>query len=365
MDQMKNGLSREMIIHPGETLKEILEDRGMSQLELSQRTGVTAKHISTIINGEKNISVSFAKKLEYALGIEATFWINLQTNYDKELIEYEELNSISKEEIAIVKLLKKPITWFEEHSFLEKLTNIPAKIVELRKLLGVSNLTLIKTLTYNAAFRAQKCISASPEVIFAWQKICELSTKKIEAASLSEEEQNIKLKHSLPQIKACMFLEPKQFIKRLMELFAKCGISFSIVPSFTGAPVQGFIKKTEQEKTILCMTFRAKKADIFWFTLFHEIGHILNGDGKQKFIDFESVENAAEIKADTFAQNTLIDKKEYQSFVNQNNFSLEKITNFAKTQKVLPCVVIGRLQKEEKIKWSEFNDQMIMYEDIA
>ena len=59
-----SGLSREMIIHPGETLKEVLEERNMTQLELSLRTGVSAKHISTVLSGEKNISVSFAKKLE-------------------------------------------------------------------------------------------------------------------------------------------------------------------------------------------------------------------------------------------------------------------------------------------------------------
>jgi len=68
-----NGLSREFIIHPGETLKEILEDRGMSQKELALRTGVTEAHVSSIVNCQKAISVSYAKKLEYALGIDAGF----------------------------------------------------------------------------------------------------------------------------------------------------------------------------------------------------------------------------------------------------------------------------------------------------
>ncbi|MGB4393385.1 MAG: helix-turn-helix domain-containing protein, partial [Tepidanaerobacteraceae bacterium] len=58
-----NGLSREFIIHPGETLKEILEDRGMSQKELALRTGVTEAHVSSIVNCQKAISVSYAKKL--------------------------------------------------------------------------------------------------------------------------------------------------------------------------------------------------------------------------------------------------------------------------------------------------------------
>ena len=96
------GLSREFIIHPGETIAEILEDRDMTQRELAVRTGVTEKHISTVINGQKNISAAFARKLEYALGIETSFWMNLQANYDQELIEFEDVNNISDEEIGEV-----------------------------------------------------------------------------------------------------------------------------------------------------------------------------------------------------------------------------------------------------------------------
>jgi len=90
------GLSREFIIHPGETIAEAIEDREMSQHDLAVKTGMTEKHISTVINGQKNISPSFAKKLEYALGISSSFWMNLQNNYDQELLEYEELNSITQ-----------------------------------------------------------------------------------------------------------------------------------------------------------------------------------------------------------------------------------------------------------------------------
>lgn len=78
------GLSNDFIIHPGETLTEVLKDRKMSQKELAIRTGMTEKYISTIISGQENISSSFANKLEYALGIEKEFWMNLQANYERE-----------------------------------------------------------------------------------------------------------------------------------------------------------------------------------------------------------------------------------------------------------------------------------------
>ena len=80
------GLSRDFIIHPGEILQEFIEDRNMSQKELAIRCGVSEKYVSTVLNGKKDISLSFAKKLEYALGINTIFWMNLQANYDKEKI---------------------------------------------------------------------------------------------------------------------------------------------------------------------------------------------------------------------------------------------------------------------------------------
>lgn len=89
------GLSRDLIIHPGVTLKEALQDREMTQKRLAEKVGMTEQHISRVIKGSNNISASFAKKLEYVLAIPASFWLNLQKNYDLELAEYEDQNSIS------------------------------------------------------------------------------------------------------------------------------------------------------------------------------------------------------------------------------------------------------------------------------
>ena len=69
MVEKMNGLSLDFIIHPGETIKEALEDRQMNQEELAIRTGFSPKHISEVVNGKKGISPSFAKALEYVFGI--------------------------------------------------------------------------------------------------------------------------------------------------------------------------------------------------------------------------------------------------------------------------------------------------------
>lgn len=356
-----SGLSREMIIHPGETLKELLEDRNMTQQELALRTDASPKHISTVLSGEKSISISFAKKLEYALNIEAEFWINLQNAYDKEILEFDELNSISKEEISILKQLKTVFEYLINNALIPAYSITEQKILELRKFLNVSNLTVIPTLVSTGAFRAQTRVSVDEYTLFGWQKICEVLCSRINVHETDFSEQKKKILALVPSIKEMMFEPQDIFVPKLVSMFSENGIAFCIAPSFKGAPVQGYIKHFSDSKTILAMTFRQKKADIFWFTLFHEIGHLLNGDGKTKFIDFESVESTQEKKADEFAENKLINKVAYQSFVKKSDFSISSIKQFAKSQNILPCIVIGRLQKEKHLKWSDYKEETMMY----
>ena len=85
---VKQKLYLEYIIHPGESLRLILEDRKISQKDLAARTECTEVFISNLINGERKISASFAKKLEKVLGIRQQFWIGLEKNYDKEMEDF-------------------------------------------------------------------------------------------------------------------------------------------------------------------------------------------------------------------------------------------------------------------------------------
>lgn len=358
-EQRTIGLSCELIIHPGVTLVEILEDREMPQKELAIRTGMTEKHVSTIVNGTKPISVAFAKKLEYALGIEAAFWINLQANYDREILEFEELNNISEEEVSVLKNLKEVVLNWSERGWINHDDNPASIVLDLRRLLNISNLLDIPNLGYSAAYRAQvRNNRVDPFVLFAWQRMCELLTQDIKIADVIDIE---KLRARIPVIKKAMFLNSNLIQKRLENIFSECGIAFKIVINFKGAPVQGFIKRTEDEKLILCMTIRGGFADLFWFTLFHEIAHIINGDVKNRFIDFNSVSNDAESKADKIARNTLIPLNVYKQFISGGDYSLSAIREFAKQNDIEPFIVIGRLMKDEIIGWNCYSAERLMY----
>ncbi len=112
----------------------------------------------------------------------------------------------------------------------------------------------------------------------------------------------------------------------------------------------------------MVLTIRGAYADIFWFSLFHELGHIVNGDiGKtNKFVD-DGTDEEKEAAADLFARDKIIDKDKYVEFVNGHDFSIEAIKQLAESQKVMPYMVIGRLQKEKYLDYKYFSKYKLRY----
>ena len=338
-----NGLSLDLLVHPGETIKEVLEEKKMSQEELAIRTEYSPKHISEVVRGKKDISSEFANRLEYALGIPASFWMNLQSNYDKEVFEINSLSNIEEKELNILKDLKDVIKFCENTEIIECNSKKEITVLNMRKFLNLNNLCSIPSLSIQqAAFRGSKANKVNVYVLYAWQKLCEYFTNKIKITNSYDIE---KLKTKYEDIKRTMFLPANDMVVELKNIFAECGIAFEVVQHFTGAPVQGFIQK-RNGKVVLCMTIRQSFSDIFWFTLFHEIGHLTNDDFANQYIDYQFIESEEERNADKFARNELINEEEYKKFVGKNDFSIESINKFADKQGVTPTIVIGRIQND-------------------
>lgn len=211
MAEKMNGLSLDFIIHPGETLKEVLEEKQMSQEELAIRTGFSPKHVSEVVNGKKGISPSFARSLEYVFGIPTSFWINLQGIYDKEMLEYKEQEEIDENEVEIVKKLKKVIEYAEEQNVMNKTKDVFARIIELRNICNVKNLTYINNLvTSQVAFRKSQTLETNVYVLYVWLRICDIIAEK---NTINEEYDEQKLMNNIEKIKDCMFLEINEAIK--------------------------------------------------------------------------------------------------------------------------------------------------------
>ena len=350
--------------NPGTVLEQKLYESGMSRKELAQRINVSEKHISTVINGNHGISAAFARKLGYVFESTA-YWLKVQAEYDEEQTRIKEEHSISPEEIEILKPLHDITAYFIERGHMHNDCGDASKVMQLRELLNVSDLLYIPKITFNAAYRAQLSsnVRVDPFVLFAWQRLCEKETEKIHIESGLNKQL---LCDRLQDIKKLMFGGINDGIQSLQHLLAECGIAFQVVRNFRGAPVQGFIKETTNHRLILCLTIRGQRADRFWFTLFHEIAHILNDDYTARFVDFDSIQSEMEATADAFAGNTLIDPEQYRQFLRDSNCTTwSAIEAFAELAQVQPFIVLGRLQKDGLLEWSDYPDKVKYYKWAA
>src|SRR5450756_2317855 len=89
-------------VPPGETLRDTIEAMGMSQADLSRRTGLSAKHINQIVQGTAPISPDTALALERVVGVPARFWLTLEANYQSRQTRLRE-RTVSDEDAAWLK----------------------------------------------------------------------------------------------------------------------------------------------------------------------------------------------------------------------------------------------------------------------
>ncbi len=87
---IQNQYKPDYISPGGETLEELLAERGMSQEELAEHIGISKNTISEIINGKSAITAEIALQLESVLGAPASFWNNRERLYREALARMEE-----------------------------------------------------------------------------------------------------------------------------------------------------------------------------------------------------------------------------------------------------------------------------------
>ncbi len=355
----KIGISRDLIIHPGETIVDVLDERGITQAELAARTGVSTAYVSNVLAGKKAISANFAFALEYALGVPKSFWLNLQANYEAELLEANEEQTITEEEKVARESLKEIVKYLRNKGKMPIGEKKEESILSLRKALQISNIANLKDMVPVGAFRMATKNTVDPYVLGAWIRLCQIASEGKEASNQFNILQVDKL---VNEIKGVMCKKCTNTGNELQVVMEKYGILFSVVKNFRGAPVQGYISQKNEGKYHMVLTIRGAFADIFWFSVFHELGHIVNGDvGKTtRFID-DGSDNNKEILADIFAKEQLVSQQAYEMFVQEKDYSICAIEKFAKSQHVMPYIIIGRLQKEKELDYRYFSEYKLRY----
>ena len=207
------------------------------------------------------------------------------------------------------------------------------------------------------AFRISLAHTKDPYAISAWLRQGELQAMSQTLDCTFSEK---KLRNTLHEMKQIMVEGADDFYNKLQSLCASIGIKLLNTQCLPKAPINGATRWIN-DTPVIQLSNRYKRYDIFWFTFFHEIGHILLHGKKAIFLE-ESVstelEKDKEAEADAFAANILLPKNEEQEIIAVKDFSPNAIVSAAYKYSTHPSVIIGRLQYLKHIKY--WQDQSLM-----
>ena len=89
-------------IHPGSVLlSDFIEPMQITRYRVAKAIGVQQRRIDEICAGDRGITADTAVRLGLAFGIEPQFWLNLQTQYDIEVIQREQGEKLAEEVQAL------------------------------------------------------------------------------------------------------------------------------------------------------------------------------------------------------------------------------------------------------------------------
>lgn len=331
---------------PGATIKEQLSDRGMSQKELASRVNMSEKHISKLINGDVQLTPDMAYRLEMVLGVPARFWNNLEAIYREKLAKAEAENTLDADKEVARKF---PYKEMVQSGWVADTRDASEKVINLRKYFEVAQLKQLSNakLLPAIACRRMSATEKADYALIAWSQKARLEARSVETKPIDIQG----LIEQLPTIRMMTVEEQNVFCPKLVRTLSDCGIALIFLPHIGGSFLHG-ATFYDKSKIVMGMTVRGKDADIFWFSLFHELGHVVLGHLNQGEGTTETDEKAA----DEFACRTLIPQSQFDAFISKHNFSKRAIVSFAKDIGIATGIVVGRLQKEGYINFSMLND---------
>lgn len=342
--------------HPGITLGEKLEELGMSVKEFAIRTGKPEKTINAILRGSSSITSDMAVAFENVTAIPARFWMQKQQNYN------EYVSRLKREE-----LLVSSVAWSKSFPFaamtalgwLPKVRTAIEKVDALFRFFAVSSVSAWEDYYYNqqlkVAFRISLSQTKNPHAISAWLRQGELQAQSMCVTATYSPEL---LRKKLAEMKALVPDASASMPMELQRICSECGIKLVFTKCLPKAPISG---STRWVQDIPCVQLsgRYKSQDRFWFTFFHEIGHILLHGKKAIFledVDYSGSEAEKEKEADAFATDSLIDRRLFAAFVAEGDFSRASIKSFARYCGTSPSIVVGRLQHMGKLRYDVHNE---------
>ncbi|HRI33378.1 MAG TPA: helix-turn-helix domain-containing protein [Saprospiraceae bacterium] len=340
---------RELLSKPGDVIAETIDYIKMTQVELAERMGKTPSKVNDIISGKEPITIATALQLEKVLGIDASFWLNRELIYRQKLTRIEQEEAL---EDCIDWLKLQPITELKKCGYITQTRIGTTMAEECLKFYGVATPVQWQSVYANqyisSSFRKSVAHETTLSAMTAWLRIGELEMRKLKLNEYSKD----KFKDALSEIRILVRKQPEEFASILQDLCLKAGVSIVYTLCISKAPASGAARWIGGNPLIQ-LTDRYKSNDQFWFTFFHEAGHILLHGKKEVFIeDFEGyvMDEEKEKEADNFANKWLLGddiSKEFSGVITEVD-----IKAVARKYDTHPAIVLGRLQYLKMVPYS-------------
>ncbi|MEW2354898.1 HigA family addiction module antitoxin [Spirillospora sp. NPDC029432] len=349
--EMHPATEPDYAVPPGETVREFLDDLGMTQRQLAARLGLTPKHVNQLIQGLVPLSPDVAARLELVTGMSARMWNRLEADYQTTLTrlrqrqDFAELAAWVQNEIPVKELVKRgalPSTPKDPTS----------RVQQVLAFFGVAHLETYRELYESPAadFRQSKAFKAEPGAVAAWLRLGELAAQDVRCEPYSK----AGIEAALPQLRQLTVQPSEIFFRLTRDICAANGIAVVVIPEITGARACGATKWLSPDKAMVMLSGRYKKNDQLWFTFFHELGHVIKHSKKDVWIEnSQNREDPSEQEADSFARDLLIPPTKASRL--SSLASLDEVRRFAMEIGIAPGIVVGRMQRDGHLGYSVGN----------
>lgn len=344
------------LLPPGTYIEEWLEDHEpMTQKELAARLGTSPKHLNRLIGGYVPISVDMASKLAMVTGYPAEFWLTHQARYDARLAEVQ----VTEDDVATVKSILPGhcVSRLREAGIVKNTWRRPQDLVrELYARGQVACAAGFRTLCEGSgavAYRQGSAYEVKSGAEWTWFELVDEQLATVEDVPPFDVDV---LRSLIPSLRALSLEDPSSFVPSVTKMLRSAGVIFIAEPDVSGARMSGASFEHEGSP-VIAVTDKQKREDVFWFTLFHEIAHVIHEDYKMGAVDREETgtpKSAIEAKADEWAANALLPDAYLESM--SQSYSIASVKALASEYSVSPAIVVGRLQHQRILPHSWGND---------
>jgi len=337
---------------PGYFIREEMELRDWTQEDLADVMGITPKHLNAILRERQPLTIEIARLLGEVFNTSAQYWINIDSGYrlwkEQDKTEKEmaaDLKGMIYERMPVNDMIKKE--WLLPY---ENIDELKEQVLDFwgMKSLDFSHLdtNLLPCLTRKS--EAYNQYNASYALTWYRKAFLVAEAKR----PRPYDQQKLKLVYEKLHSFTVKYGGINKFLKELKE----AGVIFFVLPHLNKTYLDGAAFFSGANPVIV-YTGRYKRIDNFWFTIAHEIAHIIEHiNEKTPFIldNFNNKErNRIEDEANELATRMLKHNEiigclepylEYLSTV--------RIEECSARLEIHPAIIIGKLAHDGKVSYA-------------